>query len=254
MLRFSTGLRQYLQGGGCMRKAFCDSILKIYSGVAPATADLAAPSGDLLVEITKASGSYSHDAVSTAKQSLVTITAYAQGNKNIIVIDGVTFSYTALGSSSVTIIATALVALIDADLTISVCASSQAGLIHIKSKFPGEEYTITVSAGDGGGAAPGLSENSPAKSRIDALHLGVPAAGVIAKETGYAWSGEITLTGTAGYFRLVQTTDDGDENDDDIRLQGNISTSGAELNLSNLNLVDGATLTIDTFQLTEPAA
>ena len=37
-------------------------------------------------------------------------------------------------------------------------------------------------------------------------------------------------------------------------MQGNISTSGAELNLSNINIVLGATQTIDNFSLTEPAS
>jgi hypothetical protein len=252
-LRLSTGLRQYLLGGGSMRKGFCDSILQIYSGSAPATADLPS-TGELLVEITKASGSYSHDAVSTPKQSTVTIVASAAGNINTITISGEAFTRTSPGGGeTTTVCATALCALIEASKTVPVFAACQAAIIYIKSKFPGEDYSISVAYG-GGGTIPTLSEDSPAESRIDALHLGVPAAGVIAKETGFAWSGEIDETGTAGYFRLVLTTDDDDDSATAIRLQGSISTSGAELNLSNLNLVDGATLTIDVFSLNEPAS
>jgi len=40
----------------------------------------------------------------------------------------------------------------------------------------------------------------------------------------------------------------------DTRIQGTISTSGADLNMSSLNIALGATQTIDQFQLTFPAS
>jgi len=54
-LKCSTGLRNFLTGEGSFRKAFEDAVLKIYSGVAPASPD-DAETGVLLVKITKSSG------------------------------------------------------------------------------------------------------------------------------------------------------------------------------------------------------
>jgi hypothetical protein len=67
-------------------------------------------------------------------------------------------------------------------------------------------------------------------------------------------SGVGATNGTAGYFRLVTNLDDGLLSTTQLRMQGNVSTSGAELNLTNINIALGATQTIDTFQLTEPAS
>lgn len=252
-LKLSTALRTYLDGGGSLREAFRDALLMIYSvgtGV-PTTADLA-PTGVNLARITLASGVCADDAVSTAKQSTVTIDDGGAGQVNTIVIAGETFTRTSPGGGeTTTVVATALVALIDASLTVPVHAACQAAVIYIKSKFPGEDYTITV-AGTG---TPVLSEDSPAQVRVNSLQLIAPVAGVISKEAA-VWSKPAIATGTAAYFRLIRTTDDLDNDTDytDVRLQGTVSTSGADLNLSSINIVSGATQTIDTFTLTVPAA
>lgn len=50
--KISTGLAGYLLGTGSLRQAMASSFLRVYSGVAPATADEAIPAGAvLLVEI-----------------------------------------------------------------------------------------------------------------------------------------------------------------------------------------------------------
>ena len=54
-LKYSTGLRNFLEGEGSLRKAFEDAVLNIYSGAAPANAG-DAPLGAFLAKITKASG------------------------------------------------------------------------------------------------------------------------------------------------------------------------------------------------------
>jgi hypothetical protein len=55
--------------------------------------------------------------------------------------------------------------------------------------------------------------------------------------------------GTAAYFRLVTSSYLGTDNTTDVRIQCTVSTSGADLNMSNISITAGPTETIDTFQL-----
>jgi len=250
-LRFSTGLRQCLLGGGSMRGAFSDAILQIYSGSAPATADLAA-TGVLLAEITLASGTVSHDEVGVRMVEALQITAVVEGQANGCTINGATFtfSHTNVNGETEDTAAIALALLINADPMVPAVAIAVLHYVYIISKFPGETITIVAT----GNTPPSLT-HIITNTRNEALHLAAPLAGVISKESG-VWSKPAVATGTAAYFRLVRTTEEVAPADSStaIRLQGSVSTSGAELNLSNLNIVTGATVTIDIFQLTEPAA
>lgn len=83
--------------------------------------------------------------------------------------------------------------------------------------------------------------------------LGAAVSGVLSKNTDI-WSGVAGATGTATYFRLVVNTDTGVLSTTEIRMQGTIGTSGADLNMSSVSIVSGATQTIDTFDLTMPAS
>ena len=78
------------------------------------------------------------------------------------------------------------------------------------------------------------------------LSFGDAADGVIAKASE-VWSGEIDNTGSAGWFRFYDANHTTGASTTAIRFDGSVGTSGAQLNLSSLSLVAGATLTIDTF-------
>jgi hypothetical protein len=246
-LKLSTGLRQYLLGGGCLRKAFSDAILKIYSGAAPATADLPA-TGTSLVEITLASGTVTHDEIGVAMVEALEVTNVTIGQSNGCTINGTAFTrVNGAGPETHDVIAQALADLINASLTIPAVSIAHLHFVLIMSKFPGESITV-VATGD----TPPTLTHIVTNTRNDALHLAAPLAGVISKESG-VWSKPAIVTGTAGYFRLVLTNDhDVDDSATAIRIQGNVSTSGADLNLSNINFTSGATQTIDIFELTEP--
>lgn len=89
------------------------------------------------------------------------------------------------------------------------------------------------------------------------LEFGAAASGAISKSTSETWSGTNAATGTAGWFRLyANATDAGGADTTYIypRIDGAIATSGSQLNLSSTSLTSGATLTIDTFTITFPAA
>lgn len=80
------------------------------------------------------------------------------------------------------------------------------------------------------------------------------AAGVISKAPAETWSGNNVATGTAGYFRHVAAGDDGTSSTTQARIQGSVSTVGADLNLSSIGLVSGAPQAIDYYSATLPAA
>ena len=83
--------------------------------------------------------------------------------------------------------------------------------------------------------------------------LASAVAGVLSKAAN-VWSGVASQTGTATHFRLVVNTDTGVLSTTEIRMQGTIGTSGADLNMSSVAIVSPATQTVDTFDLTMPAS
>jgi len=80
------------------------------------------------------------------------------------------------------------------------------------------------------------------------------SAGALAKLGSETWSGSNVAGGTAAFYRFVQSTDDGTLSTTQDRLQGAVSTSGAELNLVSVTLVLSALLTIDSFTVTFPTS
>lgn len=78
------------------------------------------------------------------------------------------------------------------------------------------------------------------------------SAGVLSKAPGETWSGVNAATGTASYYRHVAVGDDGTSSTTQVRLQGDIASAGAELNLSSTSLTSGATQTIDYYSVALP--
>lgn len=85
------------------------------------------------------------------------------------------------------------------------------------------------------------------------LQFGAAASAAIAKATAQAWQGLGLVAGTAGWFRLVgNATDAGALSTTLPRIDGNVGTSGADLQMSTTTITVGATYTIDTFTLNLP--
>jgi hypothetical protein len=77
-------------------------------------------------------------------------------------------------------------------------------------------------------------------------------SGVLSKAAD-TWDGVAVATGTAGYFRYcANTADAGGTSTSELRIQGAVATSGAELNMSSTSITSAATTTIDTFDITMP--
>lgn len=91
-------------------------------------------------------------------------------------------------------------------------------------------------------------------SATNGLDFDAAAAGVLSKAVAESWSGLGLADGTAGWFRYVG-------NPEDIlgisttlpRIDGRVSTSGAEMTLSTLSVVTGATVSVDSFTMSFPS-
>ena len=89
-------------------------------------------------------------------------------------------------------------------------------------------------------------------STATGVTLDVPTGGAIQKTAAEIWSGVNTATGTAGYYRHCAPGDTAGVSTTEARVQGDIATSGAELNLSSVTLSNGATQTLDFYSITLP--
>lgn len=93
---------------------------------------------------------------------------------------------------------------------------------------------------------------------VDGLGAGLtlsPTAtnAVLTKVAEEVWIGEKLLTGTPTFFRFVAAADDGTASQTAPRIQGRVGLAGAQMNLSNINFIVGATQTIDHFAFAIPA-
>jgi hypothetical protein len=96
--------------------------------------------------------------------------------------------------------------------------------------------------------------NTVTGSGFDCSFKDTAASGVLSKQTN-TWDGVAVATGTAGYFRYCASTSDaGGTSTTEVRIQGAVATSGAELNMSSTSITSAATTTIDTFDITMPAS
>lgn len=74
--------------------------------------------------------------------------------------------------------------------------------------------------------------------------------GHITKKLNATWSGTAVAAGTAGWFRLYTVGDSEASSEEDCRLDGAISTSGAELIMADPVIENNSVQTISVFKLT----
>jgi hypothetical protein len=86
------------------------------------------------------------------------------------------------------------------------------------------------------------------------LDFDAPSSGSMGKAAAETWQFVGIAAGTAGWFRFMGNAQDNLSTSTTLpRIDGRISTTGAEMNLSNLSIVIGATTTIDSFTIAWPA-
>jgi hypothetical protein len=78
--------------------------------------------------------------------------------------------------------------------------------------------------------------------------------GVLAKSSSQVWNGANVATGTATWWSLQVGSDDGAASTTRVRMQGRLAVLGADINLSSVDLVQGAIQTVDYFVVAIPAS
>jgi hypothetical protein len=87
------------------------------------------------------------------------------------------------------------------------------------------------------------------------LTFDAAAAGVLSKAAAETWKFHGLAAGTAGWFRFSDSADTPTASSATAkRVDGLIGTAGADVNMSNTNVVLAAQSTIDSFSLTLPAS
>ena len=86
------------------------------------------------------------------------------------------------------------------------------------------------------------------------LNFDPVSGGTLTKKQSETWSGTNDADGTAGWFRFYDNSKTTGSSSTAVRFDGNIATSGAQLNMSSTSLSSGATTTIDSFAVTLPSS
>jgi hypothetical protein len=82
-----------------------------------------------------------------------------------------------------------------------------------------------------------------------------PVAGTIGKAVAETWAGTAVATGTAGWYRLYEAGGNpAILSTTESRIDGNISTSGANMNMSSTTVTIATVQTVSTFDVTLPAS
>jgi len=109
-----------------------------------------------------------------------------------------------------------------------------------------------------GGAAPASADESIGSAvllctiSVDGDGTGVTldataSGGVIVKNPSEVWTGDVTTTGTASFFRMEFDADTGAFSTSAVRMQGTVGLVGADLNFSSINLAPGDARRINYF-------
>ena len=112
--------------------------------------------------------------------------------------------------------------------------------------------TIPSSADDGIGSATLLCTITNGASGItfDAASTGA----ILQKNPSEVWEGDNVATGAATFYRHVLTADDDALSNTAPRYQGTVAVVGADMNLTNVNLVNGANQKLDYHTVTIASA
>lgn len=254
-MRLSTGLRNFLAKEGSIDGALRNGIIEIYSGAQPASAD-AAPSGTLLCTISNNSGAVISEVIPTGT---LTLTGGAAGSVNTLTVNGIEVMGAAVPFNA-TLAQTALdiAAQINRFKSAPDYTATAAGAVVTISANPGAgtsangfvvaatETTLTATTANMAGGV------NPANG----LLFDNVVAGVLPKLVSQLWSGLNAATGSAGWFRHYGAVADShvlDSVGTAIRIDGAVSTAGAEMNMTSTAFVIGATTTLAGWQMTVPA-
>jgi hypothetical protein len=252
-LHLSTGLRNHILAGGSLKQFLNGAIMLLFDGFQPADADVT-HSCNTLNTITLSSGAHTPETIATGT---VELTGGASGS-----VDGITVDSIQIMSGSVSFNSTLAQTAADVAANINAFISVPRYKAAVLS---GAIITIYASVGSGV-SANGLAVVSSSTTvttsdanmasgvtAVNGLTFGVESSGAISKSG--TWSGTATASGVPAWYRIVRKASEAaGASTTYLRLDGSVSLSGADLNLSPCSQTSGVSQTIDTFSYTEPAS
>lgn len=257
-LRLSTALRNFLLEGGSFEGAFANGRVKIFTGSQPTLAD-DAESGTLLVTITDAQGAFTAEVQATGS---VALTGGGSGSVNTLTVNSIEIMGSVTNfNTSLTQTAADICTKINANpknklfkaannASATVTLTTVPGLGTLANAWVVASTVTTITKTDANMAG--------GVNNVNGLRFGVSTDGTIVKDTTQVWSGAAVATATAGWFRLMGAVADAGASDASnkvlFRLDGNVGTSGANLNMTSTSIVTAAVQTLTTFSVGEPAA
>lgn len=255
-LRYSTGLRDFLNSGGSLKQALNGGRIEVYSGTQPSSAD-SAVSGTLLVTFTASSGAHTAETPATAS---IELTGGASGSITSVTMDGVelldaTVSYnTSLAQTASDLAAALNRSAYNNDWTAS--ASSVTVTLTAKPGLGTRYNGVTL---DATCTTITTTDTNPSGGAyaVNGLQFEDSGSGTITKRSSQTWSGTAVASGTAGWFRFYGPVSDAGTADSagtKLRLDGAIAASGSQLNMSPTSITASAVQTLSSFAPTMPAA
>ena len=254
-LRLSKGLRNYLLEGGSLKNALAGGKILLYTGSQPTLADDAV-TGTLLNTYTVSSGAHTAE---VRASGTVTLNTGASGSVDTVTANSVEImgSATAFNTSLTQTAADVATKINNNPKNLMYVATSSGAVITVTARYGlGTLGNVTLAS-----TVTTITKTdvnmTGGVNQVNGLTFGDSAAGVLVKNPAETWSGVAGNTGTAGWFRFVGSiADAGSADSSEVyhRLDGNVATSGANLNLSSTSITATATQTLSTFSITEPAA
>ncbi len=254
--KLSAALINFLMGVGSFKDAFSDCAIDIYTGAQPTNAN-AAPTGILLVTLSNNSGALTTEVKSSGTFKLA---SGAAGSVDTVTVNSIDILGGAVAyDTSLAITAINVAAQINRNQKNKLFTAEASGNDVVITAIPGlgtlpntwvvDGTTTTLVEGTHVNMTGGVNA-------ANGLNLDDPVGGVISKRTGEIWSGTGVATGTAGWFRVRRTGDSAalDAALTQIRYDGAIATSGAQMNLGSLTVTTGAPFLLSGAAFTLPSA
>ena len=260
-VKISTALRNFMLQRGSFKRALNNGRLQMYSGTQPTSPD-DVPNGTLLNTISLASGAITVEVLAQGSATLNTGTTFTTFDSITVdsrnIMDGAVAWDTDFDTTMQLVADNINDNIANPDFSASYNAGSDKLTI---TALPGTGVElngdVVASASTGGDATftdVNIGTETAGVASVNGLDFDVSTAGQLVKGSGI-WSGVASSTGTAGWWRFEGSIDDDDSSSTIlIRVDGNIGTTGADLNVSSTTITSGATTTIDTFSVTLPGS
>ena len=253
----STGLRDYLMMNGSIKKFLNGAILRIYSGLQPATADVDdAVSGTLLNTITIGSGAHTPEVLAAGSLTLAGTAGTVTGiTVNSVQILGATCTFVSSLSQLASDVAAQINSFNSSPEYTAIAVGAKVTVYAVPGTGTGPNGFVLATTGAGGITSTDVNVGTEVAgvAAVSGLTFGLASSGVLSKSG--TWSGVGAATGTPGWFRIARSAADCAGASSTLkRLDGSVSSSSADLNINPNTSTISVTLTIDTFTVTLPAS